>query len=132
MSNDFATLDQWIESIGALPEVPKRAAELVAEPALEAMRKPVAAGTSPDGEAWAKRKKDGARAYANAASAIGVRAEGSTLRFTITRKPEVLGHVGVRGAPPRPMLPTVTPDAVSDAIRDRLGEEFTRVTSGGK
>jgi hypothetical protein len=98
------------------------------------MRAPLAAGTSPDGEAWAPRKKDGGRPYANAASALSVRGEGlDASTFTINRKPEVLGHVGVRGAPararcspPRRRRPSPT------AIHDRLGEEFTRVMKGGR
>lgn len=90
----------------------------------------LAGGAGPDGEAWAPRKKEGGRAYAGAASKLRVTSIGPFVKATITG-PEVFGHIGARGAPPRPMIPTgggATPAVVAAAMRESSDEVWAEMT----
>ncbi len=82
-----------------------------------ALLKTLAAGETPEGMAWEPRK-EGGRAYANAASRISTASYGNLVRVTLTG-PEVYGHFGARGMPVRQMIPDAgagIPQSVVDAI----------------
>lgn len=79
MPLDTVALDDWIRKLRAnrewlisvMPEVAR---------AVEAhLRSTAAAGTTPDGEAWAPKKHEGGRALPDAASAITLKPQGTVL-----------------------------------------------------
>jgi hypothetical protein len=89
-----------LRRVGTMPaELAREAAPLVEQ----AVKATAAAGTTPDGEAWAPRKRDGGRALANAASAVSAAAVGASVRVTLTGV-EVFHHLGA-GVPKRKILP---------------------------
>lgn len=82
--------------------------------------KTLEAGQTPDGVAWAPRKKDGGRVYKNAAQRIEVKAYGDLVRGVL-RGPEVYGHFGWNTTEPRPMIPDLgngIPANIAKAITD--------------
>jgi hypothetical protein len=84
----------------------------------------LSAGTTPEGGAWAPRRKDGGRAYANAASKVTTQASGSLIRMVL-KGPEVYGHFGGKGRLPRTMLPDAgagVPPSVAESIRQATTE----------
>ena len=87
---------------------------LEAAPSCQAIaRSTAAAGTTPLGVPWAPRKKDGARALVNAASAISARALGDVIML-------VLAGVSVFHNATRQMLPDTgagVPPGYREAIR---------------
>ncbi len=74
---DTTALDAMIRKLRRTRAFILEAAPSCADAVATELRATAAAGTSPDGAAWAPRKADGARALANAASAISVKAVGS-------------------------------------------------------
>ncbi len=106
-------LSSLAERLRAIPTLgPAIAAE--AAPSCQAIaRETAAAGTTPEGAAWAPRKKDGQRALVNAADAVTARAEGSSVVL-------VLSGVNVYHQKTRRILPDPNvgiPDRYRDAIR---------------
>lgn len=111
----LAFLDRKIAELRTLPEVIKALGPEAAAVVKATIGASLAAGKSPDGAVWAPRKEDGGRPYANAASRLVVKASGTTITALMTG-PEVYGHKGVRGAKPRPMLPTGITAALAAAL----------------
>lgn len=123
-------LDDMIRSLRSISKLDERAATIAA-PLLESALKATAnAGTTPDGQPWAPRKKDGGRAMAGAASAISAGASGDTVRVTL-RGPEVFWHFGERGAPRRQVIPDgggEMPAVVSDVLKKSTAQAFQELT----
>lgn len=95
-----------------------------------ALTKTLSAGTSPEGEPWAPKKKDGGRPYEHAANRLTVKAYGNLVRATVTG-PEVYGHYGVNHMPPRPMLPDAgggIPKSVETALTEAATKVFEDLT----
>lgn len=85
-----------------------------------------AAGTSPDGQAWAPRKRDGGRAMAGAASHVTCNAVGTSLVIRL-EGPDVFHHFGAGEKPRRPVIPQGTiPDKLGNAIRLGFVEPFRK------
>lgn len=105
----YATLHQ----IGDLPQYVAPAAEEVQAQ----LRRTASAGQAPDGTPWAPTK-DGRQPMKNAAKAITARAAGRNVIVELTGV-EVFHHHGVRGAPPRQVIPT-------DRIGETLGQAIRR------
>jgi hypothetical protein len=126
-------LEDWVKELRRLagPEVEVRLASEAAEEIKGALTATLNAGTDPEGKPWKPRKKDGGRAYANAASSLEVKASGNLVRATISG-PTAYGPWGVRGAPKRPMLPDTgggipgSVDAALDRAASKLFEELTK------
>jgi len=123
-------LEEMIASLRSLDELPTRTAELAA-PALErALKATAAAGTSPDGQAWAA-KKTGGRAMTNAAKAISVKALGPVVRVTLDG-PEVFHHFGKGSSEVRrPVIPdggAGIPDVVGKVLEEASARAFDELT----
>jgi hypothetical protein len=133
MSTDgFAALDRMIaavERVGVLPElVAKRAAPRVQE----ALQRTAAAGTTPEGEAWAP-KADGGKALANAPAAIEVTSSGTVITSRLvgtptgSQKVQAIQHYGTKRIPARHILPVAgagIPEPVAKAIGDVATQAF--------
>lgn len=117
-----------IATLRALPGLAKDAAPVAAKQVEAAIKATAAAGTSPDGEPWAPRKAGG-RAMANAAGAVSVSVNGTVLLIKLTGS-EVFHHFGVRGAPPRQVIPQGSmPKELGNAVRLGFVEVWkTKVT----
>jgi len=102
--------------LDALADVPQYVAPAAVEVQAQ-LRRTASAGTTPDGVPWAPTK-DGRRPMTNAGKAITARAAGNNVIVELTG-PEVFHHHGVRGAPPRPVIPT-------DKIGETLGQAIRR------
>ena len=125
-------LDDWVERLLSLPEMVGAAAPVIGDALLGMIQATAAAGTSPDGQAWAPRKKDGGRAMAGAASALSVVVVDNVILIKLTG-PEVFHHFGAGRKPARHVIPTGgMPDRLGNAIRKGLvdmGVEW--MTRGG-
>lgn len=125
---DLSALDALISKLRRSREFIVSAAPAAAEAMQAALRATAAAGESPDGAAWAPRKKDGGRALANAANKIVVRAVGSVLLARIGW-PESLHNDGTKTIPQRQILPSgEMPPAVATAVKDSLIESWKAAT----
>ena len=113
-------------------EVERIAAERAARGIDGALRKTLAAGVTPEGKAWAPRKKDGGRAYKGAAGKLKVRTTGNLIIASIDGG-EAYGHYGA-GVTERQMLPDAgakIPAIVSGALDKATAEAFDVVVNGG-
>lgn len=124
-------LDEMIESLrrldgeGVEARIAARAAPLLEE----ALRASADAGQSPDGKPWQPRK-EGGKAYANAAAKITVKAYGPIVRATLTGA-EVYGHFGTEKMPKRQMLPdagAAMPELVTAILERAAADEFAAAT----
>lgn len=68
----------------AIPSLGATIAREAAPDVLAAAKSTADAGTTPEGKAWAPRKKDGGRALAHAADAITVRAVGDVIEIVLS------------------------------------------------
>lgn len=120
---DLSKLDRLIASLRGARGFLVRAAPAVAKAVEAELRATAAAGTTPDGAAWAP-KKDGGRALANAAAAISVRAVGTVILARL-RFPESIHHKGTKRLPKRQILPEgELPANVAEAIKRTLVREW--------
>ena len=128
--NDLAQLDAMIATIGKLPDLCKLAAGDVALAIENDLHRTIAAGTTPDGEAW-KPTKDGERPLTGAAKALAVVPVGTTIYVRLTG-PEARHHLGRgRGGVVREVIPTKQiPAPMATAIRAQLAKHFEQVTKG--
>ena len=102
MDGDGA-LSALIARFRSLGRLPADAAKLAAPLVEEAVKATAAAGTTPDGKAWAPRK-DGGRPLVHAADALSAKAVGSTIVVTLTG-PEVFHNAGNGHVEKRQILP---------------------------
>jgi hypothetical protein len=103
-----------------------------AAPLVEAeVKKTAAAGTSPDGEAWAPRKKDGARPMVNAAAHVSAKAFGPTIRVFL-KGADVFHHYATRGEPRRQVIPegAALPAGIARAIATGCARAFRELVGG--
>ncbi|HYG68649.1 MAG TPA: hypothetical protein VD838_13355 [Anaeromyxobacteraceae bacterium] len=131
MKNGDAELERMIERIRAVPGIAKRAAPDAAEAVREALARTAAAGTTPEGQAWAPRKDDGGRPLVGAEQALRAAAVGTRIFIRLE------GHVArhhrgiARGGVERRLLPEkgITP-AIGKAIREVVTDHFRRTVEG--
>ncbi len=100
-------LNALIERLRAIPSLGPVIAREAAPAVLAAAQATADAGTTPEGEAWAPRKSDGARALAKASSALSVRVDEDVIVLVLSgtyvyaqRTRRILPGVGL-GIPPR-------------------------------
>lgn len=123
------SLDEMIDSFRNLADLPTEVAKQAA-PLLEArLKASAAAGTSPDGKAWAV-KKDGGRAMVNAAAAISVRAIGLVVRVTLAGVEVYHQFSKKKGEPRRPIIPDAggpMPKVVQDVLEQATEKAMRRI-----
>lgn len=89
------------------------------------------AGTSPSGEKWSARKKDGGRPLENAMGAIDVRAAGRNVIIEL-RGHHVFQHYGAADLPIREIIPKEVAETLGNAIRRGVVAPFEAKTQAGK
>lgn len=127
------TLDAHLKRLRSLPAMAERAAPAIASAVERELRASIAAGTSPEGVAWAPTK-DGRRALVHAGVALIVsHVGGQAIVAKVTGVEAMHSNGWVRGGIARPMLPKAgtIPAPVASAIDDVLAREFSR-TMGGR
>lgn len=127
----MSELDDILTSLRmvASPELGHRIATRVGPELHAAVAATLAAGQTPEGEAW-EPKLTGGRAYKNAAARISFGVDGNIVRLVL-KGPEVWGHIGARGRPVRRMLPDAgaeIPRSVVRAIEVGAQKVFDEVT----
>lgn len=117
-SSGFAELDGMIAACRAAKRLAVDAAPEVARNVEASLKASAAAGTSPAGEPWAPRKRDGGRAMAGASSAVSARSIGSVVLIKLTG-PEVFHHFGSPPSKaPRQVIPMGSmPAKLGNAVR---------------
>jgi hypothetical protein len=132
MKNGDAAMQRMIDRIRAMPGMCKRAAPEAADAVHEVIDRQIAAATDPNGEPWAPRKEDGAKALQTAGKALVVVPVGSKIVMRIHR-----GHIGrhhhgrVKGGVERRILPKKgIPKTYAAAIKKTLDDTFAREMKG--
>lgn len=115
---------------GAASELARRAAPGI----VEAVQSAAKAGTSPTGEAWAPRKKDGARALVNAADAVQGRADGAMVSLKLVDTTTGSAKVQAIQSHRRQILPETgsIPPKVEKALMKAAHETFAAMIGGGR
>jgi hypothetical protein len=121
--NGDAELEQMIERIRAVPGIARRAAPDAAEAVREALARTVAAGTTPEGEAWAPRLADGGQPLVGAEQALRVAPVGT--RIIVRLLGHIARHSFGRVLPEKGITP-----AIGTAIRKVVTEHFRRAVEG--
>jgi len=117
----MTTLEEIIADFRSLATIDAEIAKAAA-PRLEAIaKKRAAAGVDPGGVAWKPRKKDGGRAYANAAEHVRAESNGNIVTLVLEGGGEYFGQKAERDAslPQRKIIPNVG-DALPTDMRDEL------------
>jgi hypothetical protein len=125
-----AELQDMIDSLHRLGELPEKLAPKVAAALLTEVSASVARGESPDGKAW-QPTKDGKRPLQNAAKALRAEAVG-TVALLILEGPEVRHHLGsAKGGVQRQILPSRKLNASAVRALQRVAaESFSGVMRG--
>lgn len=124
MSAGAEALTRMVERVRALRTIETDVAQAARGPVEAAARATAAAGTTPDGAAWASRK-DGARALAGAAGGVVVRVVGAALQI-------VVQHPYVLHQKSRQVIPVEgdeIPAGVAAAIRAAAIKVFGRAVA---
>lgn len=127
------TLIRWAEAIRELPRLGEFAAAEVADALEEAVKGTAAAGTTPDGVAWAQTHT-GEAPLQNAADKVEVTTVTGGGRTTISAR--VRGHYALHdlgranGAPRRQILPDAMTPELKGAVQTVLERKFHEVTGG--
>jgi hypothetical protein len=128
-----AALAAMIDRLRSLATLPREAAKEAAPLVEEAAKATVAAGTSPDGEAW-KPTKEGGKPLQNAAKAVSAVALGPVVQIRVDGV-EALHHNGTKRLPRRQLIP-YPGDSLSKTITRALeagaAQAFQRMIGGGK
>ncbi len=122
MSGDANTagLDALIGKLRRMHDFVVSAAPAAAKAMADELKASASSGTSPDGSAWAPRRKDGAAALAGAAAAITVNAVGTSLVARLGF-PYSMHTAGKGHAVARQILPVgAIPARVAAAIKQSL------------
>ena len=124
-------IEDMIAAHRSLERLPERVAELAAPLLDAAIKATAAAGTTPDGKAWAPVKASGARSNVHAAEHISTRALGDVVRMVLDG-PDVYAHFGKRGIQePRTIIPLAggaIPVVVSEAIDKATAQAWSELT----
>jgi hypothetical protein len=126
MSGEAALDDMILKltKLGNVEDVAKTAAPLVEA----ANRQTAAAGTSPDGVAWAPRKKDGTAALQNAAAAVEAVSVGPKVRLRLVGTSTGNQRVQAIQNHARPILPSTgrLGKPITSAITEAATQYFNR------
>lgn len=125
-------LEDMVASTRALEGLPELAAKKAAKKLEQALKATAAAGTTPDGKAWAPTKVGG-RAMANASSHVRVMALGPVVRVVLEGT-DVFHHYG-RGKTEvrRQVIPDAgagVPELVARIVQEASDEAFAELTAG--
>lgn len=131
MANGLAQLDAHIARVESFPRVLKRAAPEVAEVVEAELLRQIAAGTTPDGQAWQARE-DGGKPLATAGKSLAVVAIGTRV-FARLRGHIARHHRGIaRGSIQRQILPgSQLPTKMAQAVRKVLLDHAAAHMGGG-
>ena len=127
-----AELDSMIDALRTLgAAMTDDAAPHVAEALRTELAQSVAAGTTPEGQAWEPRRSDERAPLQNAMNAVGVAAVRSKI-FVRLSGVEARHHRGrVKGGTPRQIIPVgKLPDSWARAIKRTLDERFAAWKAG--
>jgi hypothetical protein len=129
-SEAVATLQDWIDRLHELADLPEALAPRAAKLLEKQVAANIAAGKGPDGTAW-QPTKEGAKPLRNAARALRSTSDG-TVAILILEGPEVLHHQGrAKGGIARPILPSrKLPGAAIKALQQLYAEACGKVLSG--
>lgn len=133
MSAAATALVRWAEAIRQLPRLAEFAAADIADAIEDDVKGTAAAGTTPDGIAWAPTH-EGQAPLQNAAAQIDVSTITGGGRTTISAR--VRGHYALHdmgranGAERRQILPDAMTPALADRVRAVLERKFREVVSG--
>lgn len=131
MSGD-AELDRMIASVRALATLPEHAADDIADAIRDELTRTIAAGTTPEGEAW-RPTLAGERALKNAAASVHVAAVGRTIYVRLVGV-DARHHAGRgRGGVRRQVIPDGgnIPAPMAAVIRRVLGDHFAELVAKG-
>jgi hypothetical protein len=126
-------LAEFIGRVRKLGGLATDAAKLAAPLVEKAVKATADAGTTPDGAAWAPRKRDGGRALVNAAKALSAKAVGASVVVTL-KGVEVIHNFARGRIPARQILPdggAGIPKNVAAAVDEASALAFTRIMRGG-
>lgn len=127
------SLVSGLRAVGAKDFGEKIAAESVPE-VQKRISDTLAAGETPSGTAWGAKKRDGGRAYPNAASKIDTKSFGNVVRTTLTGN-EVYGHFGSAKMQRRQMLPDAgagLPPEIEKALTIAAEKVLARTLGGAR
>jgi hypothetical protein len=121
----YAELDAMIAKVRRVGVLAETVAKRAAPEVQTTLRASAAAGSAPDGSAWAP-KKDGGRPLANAPHAIEVSASGTVITARLvgtatgSQKVQAIQHYGTKRIPARRIIPAAgegLPKPVEAAVR---------------
>lgn len=120
-----SALTGMIRTLREIPELARKHAPDIADAVGDALRTTAAAGATPWGEPWL-RKKDGGKPMEHAAASIKCAAVGTTI-LAVIKGPEARHHKGTaRGGIQRQLLPISAriPPTIDRAVREVLTDAF--------
>lgn len=126
-------LDTFIANVKKLDNLATETAKEAAPLVQTAIRKTAAAGTTPDGVPWPK-KKDGSRALEHAADHVTSVASGHTIVATLTG-PDAIHNFGTEKDPKRQVIPdggNGIPKPIADVCTEAATRVFSRTMGGGR
>lgn len=124
-----ADIRRMIRKIKRIPGMAEREAPACAEAVDGVIRADLAAGRSPDGQAWAPTRKEGRRALPNASDAITTRAVGTTI-ISAAPFPYSQHQRGNKRMVARPVMPQGMTPKIAAAINATLSRAFQKDMSG--
>lgn len=132
MNAGMLALDGFIGRVNDLEQLAEATATEAAPLVQNALRATAGAGKSPTGVPW-KDRKEGGRAFANAAEKITVKALSNVVKISLTG-PEVFGQFGASG-PRRPMIPGADGElgpGVEAAMKEGASRAFEKIMGGSR
>jgi hypothetical protein len=123
-------IDDMISSLRKLGKAPADVAKEAAPLVEKALRATAAAGTDPEGRAWAPRKRGGGRVLVNAAAAISTKAIGPLVVTTLEGVEVFHQHSKSHQRRIIPDGGAGTPESVAAAIDEAASRVFARAMGG--
>lgn len=131
MDHGDAELEHIVARIRAIPGLARRAAADASDAVKDELERTIRAGTTPEGETWAPKKRGSGQPLEDAAEALAVAPVGTRI-FMRLKGHIARHHLGrAKGGVYRRIIPTEgIPPNLARAITKVLGEHFNRVTKG--
>jgi len=124
-------IDAMLATLERLGDLETAAVPAIAEAIERTLDGTARAGTTPDGQPWAPRKKDGGRTLQHAAEAIRVTYSGDTVFVRLTGPDARHHHGAIRGKVKRQVIPNSKrlPDLMVANIQIEIAKVFDREVS---